>query len=132
MSHFDESKSALVFTDRREESRAYYEENSELIKEKVRNRIRLHMLRLDYIKLKSGCAHCSETDPRVLEFNHLPSYKKSFNIGRTQGKSKSWETIRKEVAKCEVLCANCHKRVTAREHGRLGYTSHVCHSGMPT
>jgi len=127
---FDESKSAVVF--RNENARQYYKDNSDLIKSKVVNRIRLHSLRLDYIKHKSGCAKCDENDYLVLEFNHINPETKSFNIGKTKGKSKSWSTILNEVKKCEILCANCHKRVTAREHGRRGYTSRVCHSGMPT
>jgi 5-methylcytosine-specific restriction endonuclease McrA len=132
--YFDESKSALVFNQnpRKEEQQQYYAANRLVKQEKIRNRIRLHTLRLNYIKTKAGCTRCNERDPMVLEFNHKVPLTKLFNIGRTKGKSKSWNTIMEEVLKCEILCANCHKRVTAREHGRLGYTSHVCDSGMPT
>jgi len=129
---FDECRGALVWEPPMTEAQIYYEDNKEWIQEKVRNRIRLHTLRLNYIKNESGCMHCRESDPGVLEFNHKNASTKLFNIGRTKGKSKSWEMISQEILKCEVLCANCHKRVTAREHGKLGYTARVCDSGMPT
>lgn len=130
LTDFDESKSAIVF--RKTTSKRYYENHAELIKHKVANRIKLHTLRLSYIKAKSGCIKCGEKDYVVLEFNHICGATKLFNIGKTKGKSKSWKTILKEVEKCEVLCANCHKLVTAREQGKRDYTSRVCHSGMPT
>jgi hypothetical protein len=30
---------------------------------------------------------------------------------------RSWKTVELEIAKCEVRCANCHARKTARELG---------------
>jgi hypothetical protein len=56
------------------------------------------------------CAVCGEMDPMVKEFHHLDPAEKLFNIGN------SWQTrsmvqIVAEVAKCVILCANCHKRV---------------------
>ena len=52
------------------------------------------------------CADCGEWYPHyVLEFDHLSD--KSFTIGR-EARSKSIETLRKEIAKCEIVCANCH------------------------
>lgn len=108
-----------------------YEQKKETIKKRVRNRIVLHTLRLSRIKSDLGCSRCGETDFKVLDFHHLSEHDKHFNIGRTKGKSKRWQVILREIEKCEILCANCHRRVTAREQGRRCYTSRVCHSGMP-
>jgi hypothetical protein len=62
------------------------------------------------------CVDCGETDPIVLEFDHLRD--KSFAIG-PQLSRKNWESILAEMKKCEVVCANCHRRRTARRKGAL-------------
>jgi NAD-dependent dihydropyrimidine dehydrogenase PreA subunit len=62
------------------------------------------------------CVDCGETDPVVLEFDHVGE--KSFNIGSVLSNLK-WETILAEIEKCEVVCANCHRRRTARRRGAL-------------
>ncbi len=67
-------------------------------------------LLLDYF-LDHPCADCGETDPVVLEFDRLRD--KRFNIG-TKLATHRWEDIVEEIAKCDVVCANCHRRRTAR------------------
>ena len=63
------------------------------------------------------CIDCGETDPLVLEFDHV-SDDKSFEVARAMS-DKSWSTILDEIAKCEVVCANCHRRRTYRRRGAL-------------
>lgn len=72
-----------------------------------RGRARVTQTLRDY-KAQRGCADCGETDPIVLEFDHLDG--KEFTIGshRVMSMPKIWL----EVAKCEVVCSNCHKRRT--------------------
>lgn len=60
------------------------------------------------------CVDCGETDPLVLEFDHLRD--KSFNIAKGL-RTHNWEAILNEITKCEVVCANCHRRRTARTLG---------------
>ena len=60
------------------------------------------------------CSDCGEPDPVVLDFDHLPEFEKRFEIARAVGAStRSWKSIEQEIAKCEVVCANCHRRRTA-------------------
>jgi hypothetical protein len=72
-------------------------------------------------KLQHGCVDCGyNKHPDVLEFDHLPDKKKSFELSDAR-----WRTItaiKKEVAKCEVVCANCHRlrTYTRREQGGRG------------
>lgn len=60
----------------------------------------------DAIKLKSGCADCGYRDaPEALQFDHVGS-DKLFTIAG--GLRRPWEMVLAEIAKCEVVCANCH------------------------
>lgn len=70
--------------------------------------------RLKQIKEKSGCVDCGEKNHIVLDFDHLQN--KKYNISRMIHDGFSWEAIKKEIAKCEVVCANCHR---IRTHIRL-------------
>tara|TARA_Y100000310_G_scaffold334517_1_gene414500 strand:+ start:154 stop:480 length:327 start_codon:yes stop_codon:yes gene_type:complete len=75
-----------------------------------------------YIKFLKGktCVDCSENDPIVLEFDHIKGIKKKC-VSRMIREGYGEETIRKEFDKCEIRCANCHRRKTAKEQGWLNY-----------
>jgi hypothetical protein len=60
----------------------------------------------DY-QLEKGCADCGyKGHPAALEFDHVNGVK-LFNIGEQIG-SYSREKLWEEIAKCDVVCANCH------------------------
>jgi hypothetical protein len=61
------------------------------------------------------CSICGETDPVVLEFHHLGE--KDNEVSRLMGRGASLEALIREIEKCSVVCANCHRRITAEEHG---------------
>ena len=69
--------------------------------------------------LKSACVDCGEDDILVLDFDHLRD--KEFSITQMYRDRRSLEAIEKELAKCVVRCANCHRRKTAREIGSWKY-----------
>lgn len=69
-----------------------------------------HILReyvLEYLK-KNPCAVCGETDPVVLDFHHKGNKVKEVSI--IKNGSGSLDKLVEEIEKCEVLCANCHRR----------------------
>jgi len=70
---------------------------------------------LDYFK-EHPCTDCGQTDPVVLEFDHLRD--KSFAIGTALTRY-GWDKIVAEIEKCEVVCANCHRRRTACRRGAI-------------
>jgi len=60
------------------------------------------------------CADCGETEPVVLEFDHRGD--KTVEI--TRGiRERSWSAVLTEIDKCDVVCANCHRRRTAFRGG---------------
>jgi hypothetical protein len=63
--------------------------------------------------LDHPCVDCGETDPVVLQFDHVSD--KVLNISALM--AYSLDRIKQELARCEVRCANCHVRITARRHG---------------
>ncbi len=61
------------------------------------------------------CVDCGEDDVVVLQFDHLSD--KRMCVTRMVRRGYAWGTIAEEIAKCEVRCANCHTRKTAKDFG---------------
>ncbi len=81
-------------------------------KHRIEYRQNLREYVLDYLS-HHPCETCGEADPIVLEFHHVGDKDISVLIGQ----GSSLETLKKEIAKCQVLCGNCYKRQTAKERG---------------
>jgi hypothetical protein len=92
-------------------NRQRYRENSERFKQAWRQE-RVSYL-LAFFKTHH-CVDCGEADPRVLEFDHRGE--KSFNISYGL-QHHAWPLVLAEIEKCDVRCANCHRRKTARSGG---------------
>lgn len=55
------------------------------------------------------CADCGIMYPYfVMDFDHRDPSQKLFNIG-SKVSSMSFEQVRVEVEKCDVVCSNCHR-----------------------
>lgn len=63
------------------------------------------------IKEKMGCCQCGNKDPRCLDFHHINPKTKHSEIGRLIHSGTSISNIQKELEKCTVLCANCHREL---------------------
>ena len=62
--------------------------------------------------LKAGkpCADCNGTfDPVAMDWDHLPGHTKSFNVSTMAPDTRSEAAILAEIAKCELVCSNCHR-----------------------
>lgn len=71
-------------------------------------------------KAERGCAVCGEKDPVVLDFHHRDGETKHKNLLNYSSSHKSfsdlaWETMIDEIKKCDVVCSNCHRRITYNE-----------------
>jgi hypothetical protein len=60
------------------------------------------------IKSQLRCADCGERHPATLQFHHLNSADKMFNVADAVRNGISLDRIKQEIEKCIVLCANCH------------------------
>lgn len=60
-------------------------------------------------KSSLGCKICGEKRYWVLDLHHRNSDEKEKAIADMLRKNVSWEKILKELEKCDVLCANCHR-----------------------
>jgi hypothetical protein len=61
------------------------------------------------------CLDCDEADPVVLEFDHMGA--KRADISTLVRRGVLEPVLAAEVARCDVVCANCHRRRTARRQG---------------
>ena len=68
---------------------------------------------LSYL-LAHPCVDCGETDPLVLDFDHRDPATKSNEVSRIVY-YRPWRVVLEEIEKCDVRCANCHRRKTARQ-----------------
>lgn len=65
---------------------------------------------VDSYKAMRGCAKCGNKDHAVLEFHHRNRTEKSMAVSAMVTRGFPLVMIRKEIAKCDVMCANCHRR----------------------
>lgn len=71
---------------------------------------------------KIECAHCGITDRDVLEFDHIDPKTKELSIAVIINSRIAWDIAEKELAKCQLLCANCHKKKTAKDMNAWAFT----------
>ncbi|MDO8495580.1 MAG: hypothetical protein Q7S32_03625 [bacterium] len=91
-------------------NRNYYLQKTS--KRNLKNRLAAQSFILDYLS-RHPCVDCKEADVRVLEFDHQRDKFKAVShlvTGRYQ-----LYKIKEEVDKCDVRCANCHRRKTAKD-----------------
>ena len=67
----------------------------------------------DY-KKSLQCEDCGENHPACLDFHHVNPKEKSFALGRAN-KFLSVKLLENEIAKCRLLCSNCHRKEHYRQ-----------------
>jgi hypothetical protein len=63
----------------------------------------------------SSCIDCGNSDPLVLEFDHRDGVDKLANISMMFRRSVG--AIITEINKCDIRCANCHRKRTQLQFG---------------
>jgi hypothetical protein len=106
----------------RECFRQWHAENKERHNAQIQGRVdRLrsqHNEKLRAYLENSACSDCGEQNIRVLEFDHVRGQKLN-DIAMLIRQAYPWEIIEAEFAKCEVVCANCHRRRTYLREGSV-------------
>lgn len=61
------------------------------------------------LKSQCSCVKCGDSRGYVLDYHHINPEEKEENISRLTSNTSSLESVYKEIQKCIVLCANCHR-----------------------
>jgi hypothetical protein len=96
-----------------------YKDRKKLYEAQKRHRIKVRLKVLEFLSSRK-CVDCGENDPIVLEFDHKNPSKKFKPISIMLSGHYSWESLLKEIKKCEIRCANCHRRKTYRQFKFFG------------
>ena len=95
----------------RQKCKEYYQANQQRINKQRREERKKRTKFIDDYKLEHGCAICGYNKcAAALDFHHVDGDDKSFRIARGVG-SNSMEKVKEEMAKCIVICANCHREL---------------------
>jgi hypothetical protein len=119
------STPAMPFKDRekqREASRRHYAKHrdkviakAKVLSKQAKDRTRAYITA--YLEA-NPCVDCGETDIVVLEFDHVGEEgTKEFNISDATRFGYGMPKLKAEIAKCEVRCANCHRKKTYERGG---------------
>lgn len=78
-------------------------------------RVKIKQMAVEY--LGGSCQRCNLTTTKycVYDFHHRDPSQKDFSLSKV---NKSFERLKPELDKCDLLCANCHRLV----HDELAYS----------
>lgn len=85
--------------------REHYEKNKERVKAQIKLRKEEAKNYVWNVKKNSSCVDCGETRTICLQFDHIENNKE---FGLARSRDYGIDKIAEEIAKCEVVCANCH------------------------
>ena len=102
-------------------SKNHYRDNKKMYVKKARvwnakNQDVVRKVVMDHLQ-SHPCVDCGEADPIVLTFDHVRGRKSASVSELMGGGGCSPDRVLKEIKKCDVRCANCHARRTAKQLG---------------
>jgi len=104
-------------TYQRQYTQKYYQKNRDSIRVQTAKRKKDIKSWFAAYKRLQSCVQCSESHPSCLEFHHVdpnglvdPTMRKYAAISTLVGSARGIKTIKRELEKCQVLCANCHRK----------------------
>jgi hypothetical protein len=98
-------------------TRAHYARNKgAYFKRNIRNREKIKQKLYKFLEGKA-CIDCGEDDPVTFDFDHVDRSTKTGSVGVLMSGNTTWPRIKREIDKCEIRCANCHRKRTAKQFG---------------
>lgn len=94
----------------KEWNKKFYEKNKAATYARVKKRRNEIRRWLDEYRSTLSCVKCGESHPACLDFHHRDSKTKEFGLGNISGWGYGKQKLLREIEKCEVLCANCHRK----------------------
>ncbi len=105
----------------RKHFRDWYRREGNAEKKIVQRRVRMKTHKA-FINAQKNipCMDCSDTFPNIcMDFDHRPDEEKLFNLAAAWTRSK--DKIIAEIAKCDVVCSNCHRLRTEKRRKFITY-----------
>ena len=90
--------------------RSYFKHHEKNLERSQRNK-KSNLEWFKNFKNTLSCSICGENESSCLDFHHVDSSTKEYNVSNIS--DASIEKIKKELKKCSCLCANCHRKVHA-------------------
>ncbi|WP_293029349.1 homing endonuclease associated repeat-containing protein [Natronococcus sp.] len=97
----------LQWSELTSQQRWYYKNREKRIKRKDHRRSEIRRWLYEYKERYCECLRCEEDRPPCLDFHHPNEKERSVATMVVNGHSK--KSIREEIGRCVVLCANCHR-----------------------
>ena len=95
---------------RREYRRKWYAKNRKSeIGHVKRRKLEIRKWLKEYKKTLK-CSRCSENHPATIDFHHKDKSEKDQDISYFVAFGYSIDRIKREIEKCDILCANCHRK----------------------
>lgn len=94
-------------------NKEFYLKNKETEKARIRKRKAGITEWLNIYKSKCACKCCGEKTTVCLDFHHIERNSKDLSIALTRKWGWGIKRIEKEISKCIIVCANCHRKIHA-------------------
>lgn len=108
---------------RREYQRSYhsrwYQDNGDRRRAQVRQRRKQTRDWLARLKAAGSCSQCQLSGaiaPWALDYHHINHHDKEATVSYLVGNGYARSRIEAEIAKCELICSNCHRTMHYEEH----------------
>lgn len=79
------------------------------------------------VKARRGCQFCKESHPAALDFHHRDKEHKVATVRALLDRNCTMEKVEAEMAKCDVICANCHRKLHYAEGATSYWGKHDQH-----